>query len=116
MLRPHHALCLQFFEGRGYSEDYVKNAWAALRALRENGGFTVTAGPDALCAACPNLNRNGLCRWQEKVERYDAAAAKMLGLNKGGTYDFNAFSKSRAKTLVPQICADCEWAYICTKE
>ena len=116
LLRPHHALCLRFFEGKGYSEEYINNAWNVLRTLRENGAFTVTAGPDALCTACPNLNQNGICRWQEKVTRYDAAAAEKLELKDGGTYCFNAFSKTRAKELVPQICTDCEWAYICTKE
>ena len=115
-LRPHHALCLHFFEGKGYSDAYVQNARAVLNTLQAQGEFTVTAGPDALCRACPHLNENGLCRWQEKVLRFDAAAKTALGLQENAVYDFNAFSKERCRQCVPTVCPDCEWTYICTRK
>ena len=33
--------------------------------------------PDALCEACPNLRAGG-CVWQNKIMRYDEAAASLL--------------------------------------
>ena len=114
-LRPHHALCLRFFEGRGYSEAFTENAWKVLDRLNANGRFTVTTGPDALCAACPNLRDDG-CVWQQKIRRYDEAAASMLGLRENETYPWGDFTKETAKTLIPAICADCEWYGLCANK
>ncbi len=114
-LRPHHVLCLRFFEGRGYSETFTENAWEVLDRLNADGYFNVTDGPDALCAACPN-RRAGGCVWQRKIMRYDEAAASLLGLRGNETYSWSAFSKETAQTLIPAICPDCEWYGICANK
>ncbi len=111
-LRPHHVLCMNFYEGKGYDGAFTENAGAVLRRLRAGEPFTVTPGPDALCAACPNLTQ-GLCRWQKKVLRYDERAAALLQLKEYGEYTFNAFPRPLAAALLPEVCADCEWYALC---
>jgi len=106
-------LCLKFFEGKGYSEDFIKNTYNVLSAIKENGSFTVTENEDALCVSCPN-NKNG-CVFYEKVKRYDKAALSALGLKPGDTGDFNALNRDRARELIPGVCPDCEWYCICGK-
>lgn len=32
LIRPHHMLCMQFFEGKGYSDGFV----ASMAAIKEN--------------------------------------------------------------------------------
>lgn len=114
-LRPHHIFCLRFFEGRGYSEAFVKNTYAVLDRLREEGRFTVVFGPDALCEACPNLHAGG-CVWQNKIMRYDEAAASLLGVRENEAYLWSGFTKETAQTLIPAICADCEWYGLCANK
>jgi hypothetical protein len=115
LLRPHHLLCLRFFEGKGYSTAFVNNTRAVLSRLEKDGRFTVVSGPDALCAACPHL-AGGVCSQREKTDRYDTAAARFLGLRAGDAGDFAAFTKAGAAALQPRVCADCEWAEICAKQ
>ena len=113
-LRPHHVCCLRFFEGKGYSPAFTENAAAVLQTLKKENTFTVAAGPDDLCRACPFSGAE--CAYREKVDRYDILAAKALGLAPGGVYEIGALWKNVNAALVNEICADCEWAYICANE
>ena len=113
-LRPHHVCCLRFFEGKGYSPAFTENAAAVLQTLKRKNTFTVVAGADDLCRACPFSGKT--CAFHEKTDRYDALAAKKLGLASGGVYEIGALWQNVNAALVNEICADCEWAYICANE
>ena len=53
-LRPHHALCAQFFVGKGYSAQFVEHMKRVLSELDRGADVTLTDGCDAICAGCPN--------------------------------------------------------------
>ena len=38
-IRPHHALCAQFFVGKGYSEQFVEHMCRVLAELGRNGAL-----------------------------------------------------------------------------
>ena len=48
-LRPHHALCVRFFEGKGYSEDFTKNMYSVIEKLNNDPVIKIVFGYDDLC-------------------------------------------------------------------
>ena len=55
LIRPHHMLCLQFFEGKGYSDEFITNMADIKNILdRENPYVEIVSGVDDLCVKCPN--------------------------------------------------------------
>lgn len=116
-LRAHHLLCLPNFIGEGYSNAFSANMAARKAQLKAEGAFTLVSGADEICAACPH-RRGGDCESREKVARYDAALAGLLGLEAGRTYDAAALeervrSEIFAAGRLGEICGDCEWFSLC---
>ena len=117
-LRPHHALCAQFFTGKGYSEAFVEHMRAVLSELdRNNAKMTLIDGCDAICAGCPNAN-NGVCETEEKVRGIDRRAVETMGVRYGDTmpwHELCALAKDRiiAAGKLKDVCRDCEWIGIC---
>lgn len=120
-LRPHHGMCFQFYEGKGYSAEFSDHMGCVIRDLSERPKTSVrlTLSTDAVCERCPN-NINGTCQSAEKVTRYDKAVLSACNLSDGEelTYaDFAARVKERILDagLRRNICGDCEWDAICAK-
>lgn len=121
-LRPHHLLCIRFYKGHGYSEEFNRNMKEILTRLFAGEAFTVTSGLDDLCSACPNRiqDENGkwICNAEEKVSRYDRKTHALLSLEEGKPYGYSEINKL-SDTLIfdcgkfDDICADCEWKYLC---
>ena len=61
-------LCLQGFQGYGYSKDFVLNM-TRINKLRKTNDCTITLtnDPDDICSACPNL-KNNLCENEKQNE------------------------------------------------
>ena len=119
-IRPHHALCAQFFAGKGYSETFVAHMYEMLSALDRGADVTLTDACDAICAACPNL-RNGVCETDEKVRAIDARAIGEMGLSFGDTLpwrELKALAKDRIilKGKLMEVCRDCEWIGVCARD
>ena len=70
-IRPHHLLCLQFFEGKGYSNGFVENMTKIHNEmLSKNPYVELTEGADDICENCPN-NENGICTQEKSVSGND---------------------------------------------
>ncbi|MDR1665556.1 MAG: DUF1284 domain-containing protein, partial [Puniceicoccales bacterium] len=53
-LRPHHAVCLLGFRGKGYDEKFVEEMGKVWRSLKEGKGqVRLVEGCDVLCKHCP---------------------------------------------------------------
>ena len=116
-LRPHHALCAQFFEGKGYSEAFVAHMYGVLAALERDGVVTLTDECDAICAGCPN-NKGGVCETDEKVKAIDRRAIEAMGVRFGDTLPWRELSTLAKEKIVAagklkDVCCDCEWIGIC---
>ncbi len=117
-IRPHHLLCLSFFEGKGYSPAFVQNTSEILARLNQNATVDLTEGMDDICAACPH-NQQGICESQDKVLRYDTAVLDELGLTPGERVSWNRLHEDTFYRLIQNgrftaLCGDCEWADLCT--
>ncbi|MBQ9898625.1 MAG: DUF1284 domain-containing protein [Ruminococcus sp.] len=119
-LRPHHALCVRFFRGLGYSDGFCCNMTAVIAHLMtEDPLLTVTDGADMICAGCPN-SISGTCTGSEKVSRYDRRVSELCGLSPGMTVRWSelyaaAYARIVQKGLLTEVCGDCSWHDICSQ-
>lgn len=116
-LRPHHGMCLAYFEGNGYSEGFVGHMQEMLDIFQQNAVIKLTVDTDEICSACPN-NQNGTCEDLQKVEGFDRAVLELCGLSEQQVLEFQDFAKvveqkilSKGKRV--QICGNCQWDALC---
>ncbi|NTU71385.1 MAG: DUF1284 domain-containing protein [Coriobacteriia bacterium] len=122
-LRGHHLICLQFFRGEGYSEEFVANLGGVVERA-SSGRALVVAGADVVCAACPELGADGLCTSEDaggeaEIARIDALALDILGVNVGERISLPE-ARDRLEddaigvgTWRAQACDGCAWERVC---
>lgn len=118
-LRPHHVLCLQFFEGKGYSEAFVRHMIELTAQLADDPAVTLTEGCDAVCAACPH-NCGGVCDTAEKTASFDRRALGYLGLSVGDSMPWSVLRDAARERMIAagrlsEVCCGCQWLYICNR-
>lgn len=116
-LRPHHGMCLAFFEGKGYSEEFSIHMGQMLKILEKGSPVRLVLSDDDICKACPNL-KNHNCITEEWVARYDQAVLELCGLCENKVMDSAVFFSRVEERILEnekrkEICGDCEWNYIC---
>ena len=117
-IRAHHGMCLSFFQGKGYSGDFVENMVRMKAILAENPEIILMDGPDDICAACPN-RLTETCA--EKASRYDREVLRRCGLSVGERLPYREFSRKVIETILrpgvrAEICGDCQWSSLCRWE
>ncbi len=129
-LRPHHLLCLKGFQGKGYSEIFVRNMTALAGRLEKDPdqAVRIQLEADDLCLFCPhcsavdtcdsgdNCGRAGKCDHDDKVRQIDLRAAGAFGIT-SGTHRYSdlrrAADRNYTEQTIKEVCADCQWAGIC---
>ena len=53
-IRAHHGVCLYFFQGKGYSGEFVENMSRMKAILEKNPEISLMDSPVVFCSACPN--------------------------------------------------------------
>ena len=121
-LRPHHGLCIQFFEGKGYSPEFIQHMTSVISHLQKlNPCLMLTVGTDNICSHCPHCEGN-FCDSADKVRRFDTAVLEYCNLAEGTNCHWEELQalikeKSSVRGLLGEICGDCQWFGICgTKE
>lgn len=117
-LRPHHALCLHFFEGRGYSDGFVENM-TKIKALLEESDpeLMLVCECDEICAGCPHSSC-GCCECDEKVSRYDSAVLRLLSLRDREVLRYSRLSSAAYDRIISpgrlgEVCSGCQWESLC---
>lgn len=115
-LRVHHLLCSALYVGKGYSGAFCENMQKVVAWLWEEpcaGPAELTAGPDIICAACPNLGEMGCKLDDNRVVSKDETLAQALGLETGRAYSVPELLRTVEKNLTAEIfeasCHNCEW-------
>ena len=122
-IRAHHLLCMQGFQGYGYSEDFTKNMAEIIEILQNfpKRKIEIIAGSDVICACCP-YDINGTCQESqgsnEKIMSMDVKVLKKLEIPPGSVFEaeeiFNIINKKLKTHLdVKEICGDCRWSEKC---
>lgn len=117
-LRPHHSLCIQFFIGKGYSEDFIKNMTNVINCLETNDPvIQFTSDRDIICSCCPNLD-NGICTSIDKVLQIDSRCLHTSGLEFNSKIRWSELKKTVYDKIIScgklsAVCQDCCWHDIC---
>lgn len=119
-LRPHHGMCLAYFEGKGYSSSFCVHMGEVLEKLEKGARVKLTVAGDEICAACPNM-KQGMCSTAERTAFYDRSVLDRCGLRENEILGFQEFvSKVEREILKPgkrkEICGGCQWDEICKKK
>lgn len=119
-IRAHHGMCLAFFRGKGYSDDFTEHMGKMKRVLCRNPEVCVLAGTDEICGPCPN-NKDGICSSASKVERYDRKVLSLCGIREGSVLLWTDFERLIRERVLEagkreEICGDCQWNSICSKK
>lgn len=120
-MRPHHGMCFQFYEGKGYSEDFTDHMGRIIREMEREPSLEIEllSKPDAVCENCPN-NRSGSCATGEKSDRYDRMVLEYCGLKEGQRIAYGEFVALVKEKVIEagvrrEICGDCCWDEVCGK-
>lgn len=116
-LRPHHGLCLQFFQGKGYSDGFTAHMCQVKEKLEAGARVTIAETADEICSFCPNL-QGGCCLTDSKVRAYDQRVADICGLKAGMEMDWEQLSCLIRERILnaegrENVCPDCQWSEIC---
>ena len=118
-LRAHHGLCIQFFEGKGYSDSFTSNMSNVINNINNDSYIQVVTNKDVICNGCPNLE-NDVCNSQHKVGEIDKKVLTLCGFKENEiikSKDF--FHRVNEKIIkankLKEVCKNCEWLYICGK-
>ena len=122
ILRPHHGMCFQFYEGKGYSADFTDHMGRVIRGLSSDPAqrITLRVSVDVVCKSCPN-QQSGVCATPEKVARYDEAVLRACGLRDGDTLTYQDFLSAVKAEIIDTglrggICGDCCWDALCRRK
>ena len=115
-LRPHHGLCLGFFEGKGYSGAFSRNMASVLTSLTPYTPVRLVDGHDGICAQCPN--RFTPC---SNAPEYDRRVLEFCGLESGQALTWGDFRNAIVSRILEpgrlsDVCGNCRWAALCLKK
>jgi hypothetical protein len=118
-IRPHHGMCLAYFQGKGYSEGFTRHMQEMKERFASDPQVKLVVDTDEICSACPN-NEKGSCTSARKVEGYDCAVLEYCGLKEGQELSFLAFYEQVQEQILTkgrrsEICGNCVWDEICRK-
>ncbi|NLL76839.1 MAG: DUF1284 domain-containing protein [Clostridiales bacterium] len=118
-IRAHHGMCLAFFEGKGYSDGFVKYMAEIKEALGKDPVVRLVNRTDEICGYCPH-NKLGCCDSEEKVGRYDALVFCLCGVEEGIEIRWSIFERLVEQNIISagkreEVCGDCQWNSICRK-
>ena len=121
-IRAHHLLCMQGFQGHGYSRDFIDNMSRVITDTKSNPDLLIEVIEecDEVCLACPH-NKEDVCLRekdsQKKVSDMDRQVLEKLGLKKGERVragDIFSLTDGKFKnTDIEEICGDCDWKATC---
>ena len=116
-IRPHHGLCLTFFEGKGYSEEFVQNMARIKERSGTNQIIEIVQTADQVCGSCPNSD--GRCKSQSKVGALDEKVISLCGLVEGQRMEFARFLALVEERILKtgklgEVCSQCEWYSLCS--
>ena len=116
-LRAHHGMCLAFFKGKGYSDEFTKHMGRMKAALEENPKVCIINRTDDICGHCPN-NKSGICETADKVAGYDNKVLELCHLEPGAEMEWKVFEDLVKSAVLYKgkrkaVCGDCQWDSLC---
>ncbi len=114
-LRGHHLICLNFFRGEGYSEDFIENIYSIIGKEK----VQVVTGPDEVCKKCPSLVDNKCANddyTNEEILFQDKEALRLLGYKPGDITNWETISAKLPLVIEEwesEFCVNCRYLKVC---
>ncbi|HML06009.1 MAG TPA: DUF1284 domain-containing protein [Methanobacterium sp.] len=121
-IRAHHLLCMQGFQGYGYSEEFSQNMSKIIQNLKSNKEqkIEITVDLDVICKCCPH-KKNKICKniisnWM--IKRVDKKVIGKLKIDYSTEISFKeiiSLTNHVFKTHddLKGICSSCLWKEKC---
>lgn len=113
VLRAHHLLCIQGYEGNGYSFEFTKNMDKVVNTLSDNTYIKIVTAVDDICIKCPHKLNGDTCKSQEKVFELDFKVLNELNLIANRIYLYkdvlNSIKENLSYKKFQEICGSCQW-------
>ncbi|TAN37208.1 MAG: DUF1284 domain-containing protein [Candidatus Methanoperedens sp.] len=114
-LRGHHLICLNFFKGEGYSEDFIGN----ICSIIGKKGIEIVEGPDDVCSRCPYL-KDDICNnpeySDEMIRLQDREALRLLGFKPGMVVSWKEIT-DKLPGIIDEwknnFCRECGYRKVC---
>ena len=118
-LRAHHGVCIQFFEGKGYSDGFTRHMAAVIAKLGKDTPVRVVCHADAICSGCPH-DLGCECESEDKVCTYDSRVLELCGLSEGDELTYGELRDMVMNNIIlpgklSSVCPNCEWSPICQR-
>jgi uncharacterized protein len=121
-LRGHHLICLHFFRGEGYSEDFIVNLRDILRRAEAGEQIAVTSEADDVCEICPYLKEKK-CSYNEdsdqEIQAMDRKALELLELRVQDIVfwlDIRGTIPALFQRWSREFCRTCDWKHACERD
>lgn len=115
LLRGHHLICLNFFRGEGYSEEFIDNLFAVIKKEK----IEIVTGADDVCRKCP-YQKDDKCRssdyTDEKIHFQDKKALQLLEFKPGMIIDWKMIASKLPDILEEwkaEFCCACGYRKVC---
>lgn len=121
-IRAHHLLCIQGFQGYGYSPDFVSNMREIVSALNRDLflKLKLVSECDVICACCPN---RPACVQQDskkagRIRDMDLFVLEKLGFGDGAVLEAGELfglvhTTFRNASDIEAVCGNCGWRSKC---
>ncbi len=116
--RGHHLICLHFYHGIGYSEDFIDALEQTLKNA-QSSAIVILRGPDDVCLMCPHL-KDERCTMdaasEDEVNSMDQMALSLLNLDIGQEVRWEDIRKKLGGFLQKWYeanCVTCFWKKVC---
>ena len=130
-IRAHHLLCIQGFQGKGYSADFVNNMDQIIYFLNEGLNDTLSKKikvinhGDDICNHCPHLEKTHLekniCSQfpasEKRIKEMDDLTINLLKLECDREYNYKdilrRINEITSFSQIKNICGHCSWNKDC---
>jgi hypothetical protein len=120
-LRGHHLICLHFFQGEGYSPEFVDNLKEVISRAELGTPINIVDGADDVCASCPHLDYDKCMHKPDSdqgVALLDQMALKFLDLKPDHSVTWEQAknkTESMSSDQFSEFCYNCDWENLCRK-
>ncbi len=119
-IRPHHLLCIQGFQGYGYTQDFASHMQRVTSFLKSNllYNLQIVLEFDELCSQCPH-DVDGRCArgFMDEINKVDRLVIQKANLDLRHSYTvseaFSTVNQNLDHNHIISICSGCSWQNIC---
>lgn len=112
-LRPHHLMCINAYNNKGYNDEFVENMNNIVETIKKDkcSMIKIKVGVDNVCEKCPNRTHDR-CVTYKSVKALDEKVMIVLGI-KEAIYTYEQLllklKENLNEKVIESLCSNCSW-------